>query len=181
MLEFLKPHSKDDAINLIKADHDKVQDLFDRFEVTEDRRAKKLIVEEAVMELKIHAALEEEIFYPAVREKFANTDVMNEADEEHHVAKVLIAELDEMTGAEEHFDAKFKVLAESVRHHIKEEEDVMLPGAREIGSIDFDELGRKMMERKEELKKNGIPTTAEEMMVAKAGGVPTPTVRILSS
>ena len=79
------------------------------------------IVREALTELKVHAAIEEEIFYPAVR-KPVGKEIMNEADEEHHVAKLLIAELDVMDGSESHFDAKFHVLAENVRHHIKEEE-----------------------------------------------------------
>ena len=88
-----------------------------------------MIVSRARTELKIHAALQEELFYPAVR-KPVGKEVVNEADEEHHVAKLLIAELDRMDGSESHFDAKFTVLAENVRHHIKEEEDEMLPKAK---------------------------------------------------
>jgi len=111
------------AIALLKKDHDTVKGLFDKFEKAESRPAKTKIVTQALAELKTHAAIEEEIFYPAVRKPVGN-DIMNEADEEHHVAKVLIAELEEMDGHEDHYDAKFTVLAENVRHHIKEEENV---------------------------------------------------------
>ena len=100
------------------------------------------IVREALTELKVHAAIEEELFYPAVR-KPVGKEIMNEADEEHHVAKLLIAELDRMDGSESHFDAKFRVLAENVRHHIKEEEGEMLPKARKV-KVDFDALAEKM-------------------------------------
>src|ERR1700679_1337695 len=110
MRDFLKPD--DDAINILKTDHEKVKNLFDQFEKADNLRQKKKIVAEALMELKIHAAIEEEIFYPAIRRKReVDTDLMNEADEEHHVAKVLIAELDQMNGSEEHFEAKFHVLS----------------------------------------------------------------------
>src|ERR1019366_9030915 len=106
---------------LLKKDHDTVKDLFNRFEKAEGRPAKKKLVAQALRELKVHATIEEEIFYPAVR-KPVGKDIMNETDEEHHVAKVLIAELEEMDGSESRYDAKFTVLAENVRHHIKEEE-----------------------------------------------------------
>src|SRR5260370_23144545 len=94
---------------------------------------------------------------------------MNEADEEHHVAKVLIAELERGGRKNDHRDAKFTVLAESVRHHIKEEENQMLPKAKEL-DIDFEALGQRMLDRKKELQKDGIPSDAEHAMVAKANG-----------
>src|ERR1700722_13675154 len=120
-----------DAIAMLKADHEKVKKLFDQFEKTEDKKAKKKIVEEALTELKIHATIEESLFYPAVRQEIDDEEgIMEEADEEHHVAKVLIAELDKMTGNEDHWEAKFTVLSENIRHHIKEEESDMLPEAR---------------------------------------------------
>ena len=97
------------------------------------------------------------------------SQVMNEADEEHHVAKVLIAELDHPGRNRDHRDAKFTVLAESVRHHIKEEENDMFPKAKEL-DIDFESLGKRMLDRKKELLKDGIPADAEHAMVAKANG-----------
>lgn len=93
---------------------------------------------------------------------------MNEADEEHHVAKLLIAELDQAE-SDDHRDAKFTVLAEGVRHHIKEEEGLIFPKAREF-DIDFETLGQRMMDRKKELLKIGIPSDAEHNIVASAAG-----------
>ena len=83
--------SKDgnDAVSILKRDHDTVQELFDEFEKAKQRPAKKKIVTRALTELKVHAALEEEIFYPAVRPKLAH-DLMNEADEEHHARLTVI-------------------------------------------------------------------------------------------
>src|SRR4051794_8664798 len=100
------------AISLLKEDHDRVKELFDQFEAATGRAAKTKLVRRVLVELKVQAALEEELFYPAVR-KPVGKEVMNEADEEHHVAKLLVAELDSMDGSESHFDAKFAVLAEN--------------------------------------------------------------------
>jgi hypothetical protein len=155
------------AIAVLKRDHDEVKDLFDRFEKSDSEAEKERILEEAVLKLKIHAVVEEEIFYPAVR-KHIGRDVMNEADEEHHIAKVLIAELDAGKGGD-HREAKFTVLSESVRHHIREEENEMLPKAKEV-DLDFEALGDKILARKAELEADGVPADAEHAMVAKARG-----------
>lgn len=156
------------AIAILIKDHDKVKDLFDRFEKADAASEKEKIITEAVTELKIHAAIEEEIFYPTVR-KQVGKDLMNEADEEHHVARVLIAELDRNGRRDDHRDAKFTVLAESVRHHIKEEENEMLPKAKGL-TMDFEALGNQMLARKKELLRNGIPPDAEHKMVAAFKG-----------
>lgn len=159
---------ENDAIAMLKRDHDSVKALFERFETAERKAEKQKIAKQAIEELRIHSTIEEELFYPAVREQL-KSGVMNEADEEHHVAKVLIAELDAMNGDNDHFDAKFTVLAESVRHHIKEEEDDMLPKARDL-HIDFQALGKKMERRREELIAKGLPPTAEDAMIGKVHG-----------
>ena len=166
MLDFMLPEKH--AISILKKDHETVKELFDRFEKAESSSEKERIITRAVTELKMHAIVEEEIFYPTVR-KHVGTDIMNEADEEHHVARVLIAELDLNRAGGDHREAKFTVLAESVRHHIKEEENEMLPKAKEL-DIDFEALGQKMLDRKKELKQDGIPKDAEHSMVARAGG-----------
>jgi hemerythrin superfamily protein len=165
MLDFLKANP---AVTLLKEDHDRVKGLFDQFEASRSRPAKVKIVRQALAELAVHAAIEEEIFYPAVR-KPVGKEIMNEADEEHHVAKLLIAELDAMDGSESHFDAKFHVLAENVRHHIEEEEGEMLPKARGV-KLDFEALAEKMKRRKERLLADGVPRVGEEVMVEAAGG-----------
>lgn len=164
MLEFLKSNP---AVSMLKEDHTKVKRLFDQFEKATTRAAKKKIVLAAINELKVHAAIEEEIFYPAVR-KPVGKEIMNEADEEHHVAKLLIAELESMTGSESHYDAKFTVLAENIRHHIKEEENEMLPKAKSV-KVDFEALADKMTRRKEKLLADGVPAVGEEKMVRAAG------------
>ncbi len=165
MLDFMMPEKH--AISILKKDHETVKEFFDRFEKTDSAAQKEKIITKAVTELKIHAAIEEEIFYPAVR-KHVGTDTMNEADEEHHIARVLIAELDVNRGGG-HRNAKFTVLAESVRHHIKEEENEILPKAKDL-DIDFEALGQKMLDRKKELKVNGIPKDKEHTMVAGVKG-----------
>ena len=166
MFEWMLP--ADHAIAILKKDHDDVKGLFDEFEKAQSSAAKDKIIKQAVTALKIHAVLEEEIFYPAVR-AHVGSRLMNEADEEHHVAKVLIAEIDRAGRKDDHRDAKFTVLAESVRHHIGEEENEMLPKAKEL-DLDFEALGRRLLERKKELRKDGIPSDAEHAMVAKASG-----------
>src|SRR5690349_7036372 len=83
------------AIAMLKEDHTKVKELFDKFEETNGSATKSKIVDEAILELKVHATIEEELFYPAVRQEIKDEEgIMEEADEEHHVAKVLIAELE---------------------------------------------------------------------------------------
>lgn len=152
--------SQPDAIDLLKNDHDSIKDLFDRFKKAVDRRAKAKIATQALNALKIHTALEEEIFYPAVRQRVGK-EIMIEADEEHHIANVLIAELEVMDGRGDHFDAKFNVLADNVLHHIKEEEREMLPKAEEL-DLNFVKLGQRMLARKEELLVAGLPVVVKK-------------------
>jgi hypothetical protein len=165
MFDWMLPETH--AISILKEDHDTVKGLFEDFEKAESVGRKTKIIDRALTELKIHALLEEEIFYPTVR-AHVGRDIMNEADEEHHVAKVLTAELDTIDAKNDHRNAKFTVLAESVRHHIREEEAEMLAKAKEL-DIDFEALGERMLERKKELLEDGIPTDAEHALLAKSG------------
>ncbi len=166
MFDWILPEKH--AIAILKKDHATVKELFARFEKAKSRSPKNKIIDQAIAALKIHAILEEELFYPTVR-AHVGSKLMNEADEEHHVAKVLIAELDRNRSKNDHYYAKFTVLAESVRHHIKEEENEMLPKAKEL-DIDFEALGQKMLDRKKQLEKDGIPPDAEHAMIAAAHG-----------
>jgi len=166
MLEFFTKLDDNDALVLLRKDHDKVKGLFEDFEKAENTRQKKKIVADTINELKIHATIEEEIFYPTLRSKKVDKDLLNEADEEHHVAKLLIAELDQMDGSEDHWEAKFTVLSENIKHHIKEEEGELFPKARNL-DIDFVTLGKKLQARKQQLMKDGIPPSAEEKMMGK--------------
>src|SRR5436189_5884142 len=85
-----KSKSETNAISLLKEDHEKVKDLFEKFEAADDSSEKQNIIAETIEELKVHATIEEEIFYPAIREEVGD-DLMNEAEVEHHVARMLIA------------------------------------------------------------------------------------------
>jgi hemerythrin superfamily protein len=148
--------SGDDAVSLLTADHDKVQELFKQFDeikdVTDARglQEKQRIVAAACAELTVHTRLEEEIFYPAVRGIIDDADLMNEAQVEHDGAKALIGQLGDMTAKNEMFNAKFTVLAEYVKHHIKEEQTEMFPKVRS-GDVDLVQLGQRMAARKQEL------------------------------
>lgn len=157
------------AFGLLKQDHEKVKQLFKQFEAASGRPAKKKIAMQAIQELSIHAVIEEEIFYPAVRKAAGNT-VTNEATEEHHAAKVMIAELSEMKGNETYFEAKFKVLAENVKRHIGEEETALFSIAQDTG-INFQDLFDRMTVRKGELQSDGVPETAEAVMVSAMHGM----------
>ena len=143
------------AIEMLREDHRKVKDLFEHFEGT-DSGDKKEIVDTTLRELEIHTSIEEEIFYPAARlalqelEGDEGDDVIDEAWEEHHVVKLLAAELKKMRSSDDRYDAKFTVLAESVKHHIEEEEGELFPKLE--AHIDGEELGEKMMVRKQKLQ-----------------------------
>jgi hemerythrin superfamily protein len=141
-----------DAITLLKNDHKTVEQLFKRFEKAGDRAhvEKRRIVDRIIEELSVHAAIEEQCFYPMAREAVPSTeDVALESLEEHHVVKWLLSELDAMDPEAERFDAKVTVLMEMVRHHVEEEETEFFPKVREaLGRSDLAELGAIMTEAK---------------------------------
>jgi hypothetical protein len=137
-------------IEMLKADHKKVKALFEEFEDAQDAKTQQQLVNTALMELEIHAALEEKLIYPAFREEFDDEDLMDEALEEHHLVHRTIAELKKMKPRDERFKAKFTVLGESVKHHIEEEESEMLPKAEE-SDIDWEALEKRVQKRKEQL------------------------------
>jgi hemerythrin-like domain-containing protein len=140
------------AIEILKEDHDKVKKAFKEFEKMdrEDAEALQQLVQTVCEDLKVHTTLEEEIFYPAVREAIDDEDIMNEAQVEHETAKMLIEQLENMGADDPNFHATFTVLGEYVKHHIKEEEDEMFPEARKT-DLDFEDLGQRMRQRKQEL------------------------------
>jgi hemerythrin-like domain-containing protein len=138
------------AIQMLRDDHRKVKELFHQFERTEEADRKKHIAGETLHELEVHARLEEEIFYPAARQEIDDKELIIEALEEHHVAKILLSELKKVGSGDERFDAKYKVLAENVKHHIQEEESKLFPMLED--SLDTDEVGQEMEARKEQLQ-----------------------------
>jgi len=135
------------VIEMLKEDHEKVKGLFEDFESAEGREQAD-IAATAIMELEVHADLEEKLIYPAIREHIDEDEMMNEAVEEHHLVHVLIKELKKLKPKDEVFQAKFKVLGELVKHHIEEEEGEMLPKAQE-SDIDWEKLETAVMKRRE--------------------------------
>ncbi|MDX2234518.1 MAG: hemerythrin domain-containing protein [Hyphomonadaceae bacterium] len=157
-----------DAIALLKADHRAVEDLFEKFEESRGKATKAKIAQQICMELCIHTAIEEEIFYPSIQGEVED-DILDEAYVEHDGAKMLIAEIMAGSPDDQFFDAKVKVLAEEIKHHVKEEEqrDGMFAQARKA-DVDLMELGARMQARKDELKRaymrDGMPTPMTRSM-----------------
>jgi hemerythrin superfamily protein len=147
------------ATQLLRQDHKKVQSLFSKCEQAKGMDAKKRFAMQAMNELEVHAQIEEEIFYPAVRKAIEETDIVDEAKQEHQEAKGLITELKGMQGQEadddgedgmDEFESKFSELVEAVQHHVEEEEGEMFPKV-EDSELDLSELGAEMGDRKREL------------------------------
>jgi hemerythrin superfamily protein len=146
--------SEQDALEMLKEDHQKVTRMFDQFEKMkedEDDDAKQLLVETACAELTVHTQIEEEIFYPALREVLDETDLLDEAEVEHASAKQLITELNAMQPGDDLYEAKFTVLGEYVKHHIQEEEKEIFPKVKKA-KMDLEALGEELRERKMELR-----------------------------
>ena len=143
-------------IAMLKADHQKVQALFDQYEAAGDRKskAKQTIVEEVFAALEVHTQLEEEIFYPAVKAQGdkEGKKLIVESIEEHQVVKTLMEDMRDLDPGDEQYEAKFSVLMESVRHHIAEEEGEMFPMAEEELADEMEALLDAMVERKQELQ-----------------------------
>ena len=138
-----------DAIAMLKADHRKVEELFEKFEQTNGKATRQRLAEQICLELKVHTAIEEEIFYPACRGKIED-DLVNEAYVEHDSAKLLINEIEAGGPEEDFYDAKVKVLSEMIEHHVEEEEkrsEGMFSQARAAG-LDMDRLADDMRARK---------------------------------
>ena len=143
------------AITLLKKDHQKVKQAFTQYEELGPYAFvhKKKLADQICAELTLHTQLEEEIIYPAFREKLSDEkDLLNEAKVEHDSAKVLIKEIQQMQADEELFDAKVKVLSEYIEHHVKEEEDEMFPLLQK-SDVDLALLGEKLFQRKQQLNK----------------------------
>ena len=159
-----------DAIALLKQDHRTVEELFAQFEKASGGGRKQKLAEQICLELSVHAAIEEEIFYPACEGK-VEEELLKEAYVEHDGAKVLIAEIE--AGGEQSddfFDAKVKVLQEQIEHHVEEEEkrlEGLFSQARKAG-LDMDALGEQLATRKAEL-----------VATYKAGGLPKPELKTM--
>jgi len=164
----MSPQSKPDAIALLKADHRKVEGLFETYEGAKGAAKKQALSHQICMELLVHTTIEEEIFYPACKAAGVEEDDLEEAYVEHDGAKVLIAELLASSPDADFYDAKVKVLSEQIKHHVKEEEqrsEGLFAQARAAG-VAIDDLADRIVARKKEL-----------LLRFKASGLPAPETR----
>jgi hemerythrin-like domain-containing protein len=137
------------ATDLLKKQHREVKGLFKKMENADNPRVRRQLMNEIARSLEGHTLIEEEIFYPAVRgleTRKAETMVL-EAYEEHHVVKLVLAELPQVNPEDERFEAKMTVLAELIEHHVEEEEKEMFSLAQKLGRDELAELGEQMEER----------------------------------
>ena len=142
-----------DAITLLTEDHTKVKKMFKEYEKLckkDDAEGKETLATQICQALAVHAQLEEEIFYPVVREAIDDDDLMNEAVVEHTSAKDLIAQIQSMQVSDPMYDATVTVLGEYINHHVQEEQDEIFPKARKA-KVDLEEIGIEMAERKKVL------------------------------
>ena len=146
-----------DACSLLDSDHRAVKKLFKEYEeLTHSRAAdvqqkKRELANQICTELTVHAQIEEEIFYPAVREAISETDLLDEAEVEHASAKELIAQIEAATEVDDKFDAKVIVLGEYIDHHVKEERNEIFVKARAARGLDLMAMREQLAARKEEL------------------------------
>ncbi|HYX44170.1 MAG TPA: hemerythrin domain-containing protein [Acidimicrobiales bacterium] len=173
-----------DAIALLRQDHRDVERLFKQFEKAGPRahKTRRNVVDKVIKELSVHAVIEEQVFYPAVREAVEETeDTVLESLEEHHIVKWTLSELDGMDPEAERFVPKMTVLMESVRHHVEEEEDELFPKVREAMSRkQLAELGEAMEEAKKTAPTRPhprAPDTPPGNLVAGAGAAVVDKVR----
>jgi hypothetical protein len=161
-----------DAIALLRADHKRVAALYDQYDGTRSTSKKKALVATICQELSVHAQVEEEIFYPAVKAALKDKEMVPEAQVEHATLKELIAQVKDKEPDGEMFDAKIKVMSEYTKHHVKEEQTEMFPKAQKT-KLDMKALGARIAARKEELMANpdlmeAPPVPASPAMAATA-------------
>ncbi|MBC8044265.1 MAG: hemerythrin domain-containing protein [Rhizobacter sp.] len=139
------------AIELLTSDHEKVAKIFEKLGSTTERSAKtrEELFTKLKQELDTHTHLEETIFYPALKENKLTHDMVLEAYEEHHVAKFLLNELEDMEKNREEWKAKLTVLQEAIEHHVEEEEgDLFVKTRKVLDKATLDSLGEQMQDEK---------------------------------
>ncbi len=142
------------VLDPLREDHHKVKQLFEDFEAATETEEKQRIVQDAIKALQQHCYVEEKVLYPAFLPALDEEQLMREALEEHHVVHLLIAELKKLKPDDDRYDAKFTVLAENVRHHIKEEEGEMFPQVEE-SDLNWASLADKASEAKRQFSAKG--------------------------
>jgi len=152
-----------DAFSLLKADHRKVEELFEEFE-SASGQAKMRLFQQIKTELELHTHIEETIFYPAVEEPKQTHDLTLEAYEEHDVVKKLLQELSRAKSPNEEWEAKAKVLQENVEHHVEEEENELFPKASKVlSSEELESLGEQMESEKARQQRSGSKSSKKSV------------------
>jgi hemerythrin superfamily protein len=148
-----------DAIALLKADHRQVETMFEQFEKSRSDRKKADLATNICESLRVHMAIEEEIFYPAFLEATGAEDLHHEAEIEHAGARNLMAQIEDSDPSDDYFDARVKVLSEMIKHHVKEEEqrDGMFAKAKS-SDMDMAVVAEQMLARKSQLEAEGTDT-----------------------
>ncbi|MFB2897156.1 hemerythrin domain-containing protein [Aerosakkonemataceae cyanobacterium BLCC-F50] len=142
------------VIELIKSDHRKVESLFSEMEKTKDSKKMQMLFDEIYTELTLHAKVEELTLYPSMRNYDETHDMVEEAEEEHTEAKVLLEELKSMSPSDPDFKAKIEELKEAVQHHVEEEESEILPSVSDsMDEQEMKELAKEFQEAKSKLEK----------------------------
>jgi hypothetical protein len=141
------------ATDLLKKQHREVEGLFKKLEKTEQAQQRRKLLDELRANLEAHTTIEEEIFYPAIAELGTKKaeEMVNEANEEHHVVKLVLRDLPNVDPEDERFEAKITVLSELIEHHVEEEEKEMFKLAQKIGKEELADLAERMQSRFEEL------------------------------
>jgi hemerythrin superfamily protein len=158
------------AIEFVRQDHQKIKDLFEAFEESDDPSEQKELLGTIILELNMHAQLEDQIFYPAVREATQANHLLDQAQEEHQDADAVMEDLQNLDPGHPLFSDKFIELEDKVLHHIQEEELGILSQAIE-SNLDLDSLGKSMLEFKNKLLAK-VPSTEEKPARSKQGTAP---------
>jgi hemerythrin superfamily protein len=163
-----------DAITLLKQDHKAVEKLFKQFKKATQPAQQRKIAGAVIKELSVHAAIEEMVFYPAVRTRVRKAeDTVLESLEEHHIVKWVLSELEDMKPDHERFKAKMTVLIETVRHHVEEEESELFPAVRKaLGRKELAELGDALEDAKKVAPTRPHPRVPDTPPANLVAGVP---------
>lgn len=151
----VSPTQPENAIDLLKQDHRKVEKLFEQYDAAQEKRTKRQVAQMICKELEVHAKIEEQIFYPTSKAKAKQAkDTVNEGIVEHQGIKMLVKQISKMQASDEYFDSSVTVLKEYVKHHVNEEETEMFPKI-ESSRIDLEALGERLSAAKARLERRG--------------------------
>ena len=156
-----------DATDMIREDHERVLSIFHRYDIDAPPRAKRALVEAVCRDLELHAQVEEDVFYPALRA--AGSDLVDKALPEHDEMRRLVATLREMDPSILEYDATFMDLMREVMHHVADEETALLPHAEVLLPGALRELGAQMTKRRAQLRAGALPRALKKAKALPGG------------